>query len=89
MGKVVYICTSEEKPIHNVKGKHIGNEPKRALFYSKHVGKGRFYRGYFPHPGDHSLKLFELDSYEDARKMCEQVNNHYKDNFKPEAKIVS
>lgn len=84
---VQFIIVSDEKPAKNFKGEIIGTTPKRALFWSKDVGRHRAYRASFELPENQALSMvmFKFDDKKEAQELCKGINKAYNDDFKLEA----
>jgi hypothetical protein len=63
-----YICTSG-----------VG-EDKRGLFYSASLNRTRIYRRDFKEPGK-QFRIKEFAFKNSAQKLCDAINEDYKDNF--------
>lgn len=64
-------------------GTYLGLSNRRALYYSKSIGKGRIYRRSYPE-SDPSFVLFEYATPAAAQALCDQINTAYNDDFKVE-----
>lgn len=77
-----FIVTSESTPMYNYYGKYIGESDKRALCYSKFIGKHRTYRELFELTKEFEYQVFETHAL--AQEAADQVNEMYSDDFKVE-----
>ncbi len=85
------ICVAPAKEVFNVYGESLGIEGERALYYSSDVGKHRIYRNSYPVEPyyfrgvdiNKKLKLLKYKTIQEAQSICDEINEHYKDNFEP------
>jgi hypothetical protein len=87
MEKEKWICTAEGVEQFDCNRNSLGIGNKRALYYSKSIGKNRVYRSDYPTPPAvpvNDFVLFELDNKKAANIMCSKINTAHNDVFKPQ-----
>lgn len=86
---VKYICFSPSKDQFDVNGNSLGMSGDRAVYYAKSVGKRRIYRSLYPiepymfkgEDINKDLELLIFNTSIEAKRICDEVNNVYGDNF--------
>lgn len=90
--KSKYICVAPSKDEYDIYGNYLGESGKKALYYSARIGEHRIYRNSYPDVTpflvnnkniNDDLILFRFDTKREAKKLCEECNEIYVDNFKP------
>lgn len=79
--KPQYICFAKGVEQFDVKGNSLGIGHDRAIYYSRSIGRKRFYRNAYPNPNSSGLTLLTFGSEKGAKSVCDLTLEVHNDNF--------
>jgi hypothetical protein len=72
----IYIITAEPQEQFDCKNESMGMSGKIAIFYSKKVGRKRYYRNSYPTPNIKGLKILSFKTKKAAQEVCDYINKN-------------
>lgn len=78
-----FICFAKGTEQFDVNGKSLGIGEDTAVYYSKSIGRKRFYRNFYPTPYSKSLTLLKFKKEINASKVCTSTNEQFNSNYHP------